>query len=325
MGRARAEEGRERGGPAQGPGPTGVSGAGPRHKGPRIGGYISAGGDTPRSPRSPSPGCSCPGRGLGCHGPHPSPGGRGAHGHGHPRPGLLRRAGRLQARTRHPAPFPPRPGPVPGLHCRGHDPRPRRAPSPGRATPGPACRPLGVRRHRVLSPWRPEEAAVCAARRTKRGAPLPAIVRPRPPPLSAGTPGRAGPGTAPSPPGRRTPPSRPGPRHPAPGIPASLPGNPHTPASARPGDPHTRASARPGVPPPPASAQTRGPHTPTSARPGDPHIPASAQPPGPPRSHLCLAWGTPTSAPLLFSDSLLNASAGHRGLLRTCSFPWGAP
>lgn len=72
---------------------------------------------------------------------------------------------------------------LPGLPCRASDPWPSRERRPRRAFPGRAWRPRGARRRRGPSPWRPEEAAVCAARspRTKRRAPLPAIVRPRPP------------------------------------------------------------------------------------------------------------------------------------------------
>lgn len=112
------------------------------------------------------------------------------------------------------APRPP--APLPGLPGRGRAPRPSRAPSPGRAPRGRAWRPRGAPRRRARSPWRPEEAAVRAAGRTKRGAPLPAIVRPRPPAErwdpgdSGGRGGMGAPGTPP--------PAASGPAPPAPAL-----------------------------------------------------------------------------------------------------------
>lgn len=70
--------------------------------------------------------------------------------------------------------------PLPGCRCCGYDPRPRGTGSLGRAARSPAWLLLGARRRRVLSPWWLEEAAVSTALRTKRGAPLPAIVQSRP-------------------------------------------------------------------------------------------------------------------------------------------------
>lgn len=119
---------------------------------------------------------------------------------------------------------PPRPpAPIPGLPSCGHDPLPSQARSLGRAARGSAWRLRGARRRRVPYPWRPEEAAVCAARRTKRGAPLPAIVRQRPPAERAGDPGGRGTPSRRQPrPDLHPPPPRKGPRlrgFPAPGTP----------------------------------------------------------------------------------------------------------
>lgn len=97
-----------------------------------------------------------------------------------PGPAVCRGLGRELGPPRAPSP-PGCPRPVPGLSRRGCKPSPSRARSTGRASRGQAWRPRGARRRRGPSPWRPEEAAVCAASRTKRGAPLPAIVLPRPP------------------------------------------------------------------------------------------------------------------------------------------------
>lgn len=172
---------RGRGGPVQGLGPTGVSGVSPRHKRPGAGGLLRCrhpwcrgGGHIPGSqpliaPRTPA--VCTRGRGL-----------------GRLLPIRLETRADEGARTRPGLPARP-PAPLPGLPRGGRDPPPSRARSPGRAARGSAWRPRGARRRRVPSPWRPEEAAVCAARRTKRGAPLPAIVRPRPPAERAGTPG----------------------------------------------------------------------------------------------------------------------------------------
>lgn len=169
-------------------GPTGVSGVSPRHKRPGSGcplrclvPLVPGWGIHLKSPalhRLPSSSSPLHPRGV-----HPGAGGWVAE----YRIRLETRAEERQS-TRPGLPARP-PAPVPGLPRCGHDPLPSRARSLGRAARGSAWRPRGARRRRVPSPWRPEEAAVCAARRTKRGAPLPAIVRPRPPAERAGDPG----------------------------------------------------------------------------------------------------------------------------------------